>query len=197
MPKLILAVLVIAGLAFAAIPALADVTVSAEGVVTAIDGSAGTFDLQSDAGDVYTVDPPDDFNLSILTVGAKVRVEGTLAGGVITASAVELAELDDDDDDASSSDNQGFYCRTPSARHPALKRLAQQYNEPYAELLYYFCEWHFGVGEIKLALETAETLNNGTTFGQILELKRETGGWGRVWQHYGMNGGDRAKKNGK
>lgn len=236
------------GLAVVA-PAMAAVNVSAFGEVTAIDGAAGTFQLRAESGDFFEVVPPADFELSDLSLGDEVLVEGTLDSGVITASIVviledvevrvvgeviairplifvirtdngvitrvlppedfDLSSLEredrvlvqgflvdgrieatsvtllprDDDDREGPYAKDGYYCRTPSARHPALNSLALAYDEPYSELLYYFCEWRFGVGEIKLALQSAET--TGLYFGEILEMKRELGGWGQVWKQLG------------
>jgi len=257
MTRSALVVALIAGLAFlVAIPAMAAIQISAIGEVTAVDSIAGTFQIQTEEGDTYEVVPPEGFDLSSLSTGDPVLAEGTLAGGVITATAVVLldeeAELtvigevtavgddsfeiltedegvfvvfppadfdlgslelgdrvvvqgslsdseitassvvelpaDDDDDRDGPFDKDGYYCRTPSARHPALNRLALAYGEPYSELLYYFCEWRFGVGEIKLALQTAVNLGGSMDFGDILEMKREVGGWGQVWQQLGVRG---------
>ncbi|MEX2162575.1 MAG: hypothetical protein WD751_11790 [Anaerolineales bacterium] len=189
MTKTILIASLLVGLGVVAIPTLAAANMTADGIVTAIDGVAGTFDLQAESGDTYTVNPPDDFDLASLSIGARAQVRGSLDEGVITASRVALLAEDDGESASALDAKDGFYCRTASARHPALNNLATQYDEPYADLLHYFCEWRFGVGEIKLALQTADALNDGTSFGQILELKRELGGWGQVWQHYGVKGG--------
>jgi hypothetical protein len=257
MNKIGLGVGVLAALALVfAVPALAAVQVSAIGEVTAVDSVAGTFQIQTEEGDTYEVVPPDGFDLNSLSTGDPVLAEGTLAGGVITATAVVLLDeeveltvigevtavgddsfeiltedeevftvvppddfdlgslelgdrvlvqgslsdseitasnvvelpADDDDDRDGPFDKDGYYCRTPSARHPALNRLALAYGEPYSELLYYFCEWRFGVGEIKLALQTAVNLGGSMDFGDILEMKREVGGWGQVWQQLGVRG---------
>ena len=258
MTKSVLGVVLVTVLALViAIPALAAVNVSAMGEVTLVDSVAETFQMQSDEGDDFEVVPPDGFDLYFLSVGYQVLVEGTLAGGAITAAIVVLLDEDADlsvvgavsaigaetfeittedgdifmvtppeDFDLSSmeigdrvlvqgtlsgseiaasnvvelpanEDNEhqngpfakdGYYCRTPEAFHPALDELAMAYDKPYSELLFYFCEWHFGVGEIKLALQSAMDLNNGMDFGDILEMKPELGGWGLAWQLLGLKG---------
>lgn len=256
MTKKLLGVSLVAVLAvLAAVPALAAVTVVAEGEVTAIDAVAGTFQIQSEAGDTFEVNPPAGFDLATLSVGAQVHVEGTLAGGVITATLVELitagdevvvtgevtavgdadftldvdgtiytvvppdgfdlaslevgaavtvtgtlldgvitatsVELAADEDEGKG----GFYCLNLDARHPALNGLATVYGEPYAELLGFFCEGRFGVGEIMLALQTAAVTD--LELGEVLGMRSDLGGWGQVWHSLSMNGGERAKGNGK
>ena len=139
------------------------------------------FVIRTADGVIYRVLPPEDFDLSSLEREDRVLVQGSFVDGRIEATSVTLLSPFDDEDGPFAKD--GYYCRTPSARHPALNSLALAYDEPYSELLYYFCEWRFGVGEIKLALQTAE--NSGLYFGEILEMKRELGGWGQVWQQLG------------
>ena len=86
------------------------------------------------------------------------------------------------------SPKSGYYCTNPDDHHPALDRLAEQYDWPYTEVLRWFCEGRFGVGEIKHAFETWVAIDKRMTPNEILALKVELGGWGKVWQELGLKG---------
>ncbi len=82
----------------------------------------------------------------------------------------------------------GFYCTHPDQHQPALYALSVAYNTPYSQILSWFCNGRFGVGEIMLALQTSVAVNGRYTPEQILALKVEMGGWGKVWQFLGLKG---------
>jgi hypothetical protein len=81
--------------------------------------------------------------------------------------------------------------------HPVLMDLAETYAVDYEDLLAYFCEDEFGVGEIRLALITAEREGVDLTYEEILAMRLEDGikevGWGLIWQELGLIG--RARQN--
>ena len=83
--------------------------------------------------------------------------------------------------------------------HPVLMSLAQRYDVEYDDLLDFFCEYKFGVGEIRLALSTAERERIELKYDQILEMRLENGmkqiGWGLIWQELGLIG--RGRQNGE
>jgi hypothetical protein len=76
--------------------------------------------------------------------------------------------------------------------HPALHQLAERFDVAYPELLVFFCEGQFGIGEIKLALETAQREGVELSYDDILGTRSkddETGqGWGQIWQGMGLIG---------
>jgi hypothetical protein len=82
--------------------------------------------------------------------------------------------------------------------HPVLTRLAETYEVAYEDLLEYFCDFEFGVGEIRLALVTAERDDVTYTYKQLLEWRYAEGmkdvGWGRIWQELGLIGRGRQNK---
>ena len=88
----------------------------------------------------------------------------------------------------------GYYCENPSDPHPVAAGIAERFNVPYDEVLGHFCDGtingngRYGLGEIGLAYQTAETLADGTTAEELLAMKSELGGWGKVWQSYGLIG---------
>ena len=86
--------------------------------------------------------------------------------------------------------------------HPTLLYLAEIFDVAYEELLVYFCEYDFGIGEIKLALVTAQQSDGELTYQDILEWRLvedgengEATGWGIIWQELGLIGRNR-KENG-
>jgi len=76
--------------------------------------------------------------------------------------------------------------------HPVLMSLADTYKVDDKDLLAYFCEEEFGVGEIRLALITAMREGIDLTYDQILEMRFKEGikevGWGLIWQELGLIG---------
>lgn len=81
--------------------------------------------------------------------------------------------------------------------HPVLLSLATTYEVEYSALEAYFCEG-FGVGEIKLALQTAEKTEDEDLWSEFLDMRKgeEGKGWGEIWQELGLIGKDKEKDNG-
>ncbi len=95
--------------------------------------------------------------------------------------------------------------------HPALTRIANIFDVEYDELVTWFCDYNFGIGEIGLALVTAQRLDNNNenelTYEDILmwRLEGQNGnddngdeeengkkvGWGIIWQELGLIGNRR------
>lgn len=90
----------------------------------------------------------------------------------------------------------GYYCTNPDDHHPALYRLGEQYNTPYETVLGWFCNGRFGVGEIKHAFEASVAVEGRYSPEQILAMKVEMGGWGKVWQFLGLYGNSNDHGNG-
>jgi len=106
---------------------------------------------------------------------------------------VELEDEDEDEMDDEMGDDMepSDYCSS-DLEHPALVKLADSYGVKYSDLLPYFCEQGFGVGEIMLALKTAEREDVDKTYEVILEDRSPDGqkdvGWGEIWQELGLIG---------
>jgi hypothetical protein len=81
--------------------------------------------------------------------------------------------------------------------HPVLTSLAETYEVEYDDLLEYFCVYEFGVGEIRLALATAERVD-GVLYTDLLDWRYAEGmkdvGWGLIWQELGLIGRGRQNK---
>jgi hypothetical protein len=99
-------------------------------------------------------------------------------------------EMDEDNEDMDMS----LIC-SGEMDHPVLLSLAESYEVEYSELAGYFCEG-YGVGEIKLALQTAEkTEGEEDLWSDYLEMRKgeEEMGWGEIWQDLGLIGKDKNK----
>jgi len=73
--------------------------------------------------------------------------------------------------------------------HPVLKRLSENYDVVYEDLVDYFCKDDVGVGEIRHALATAEILDDETiTYETLLEMFIGGMDWGEIWKEYDLIG---------
>ncbi len=73
--------------------------------------------------------------------------------------------------------------------HPVLAGLASRFDVPYETLLGYFCNDNLGVGEIALALFTAQHSDGGVDLPTLISQRLDQGlGWGQIWQGLGMIG---------
>lgn len=73
--------------------------------------------------------------------------------------------------------------------HPAIFRIAKRYGTTYEELLTYFCDYEFGVGEIFLMMETINRMSGEVSQEEIFAMRAEEElGWGEIWQGMGLIG---------
>jgi hypothetical protein len=82
-----------------------------------------------------------------------------------------------------------------AALQPIAASLATSYGVPYEQIMGWFCDGNYGLGEIMHALETGE--KTGVPAEDLLGLKTELGGWGRVWQGLGLIGRSEDKPSGQ
>lgn len=171
-----------------AFPVLAEEEIEVTGAVVSVGDTS--FDIELEDGTIYTVIPPEDFVLEGLSAGYIVEVEGELEDETITAFkiVIETEENDDEEEEVGTNREDNFFCMNPQMSHPALHRLAERYEADYEEVLAYFCETNYGIGEIMLAFATSKKLDDESTVLDMLEMKTEMNGWGKVWQSLGMIG---------
>lgn len=169
---------------FTVIPAFAATDAAVSGTVLSIDAVAGTFQIGTEAGDTLTVTPPTGFDLTTLMVGDVLAIEGSLEESNLTATNVVPVV---DDGDQEEKVNKGFFCTNAESSQPALTNLAEEYSADYTQLLDWFCSGHYGVGEIMLALRASQG-NEGVSAQDLLDMRSEAGGWGKVWQELGLVG---------
>ena len=91
-----------------------------------------------------------------------------------------------DDDDEELTEEEAGYCAGVGT-HPVIQRLSETYGVAYEDILGWFCQGRYGLGEIMHALQTADP-DDGTTPEQLLGRKTELGGWGQVWQELDLIG---------
>jgi len=93
-------------------------------------------------------------------------------------------------------ENEDFFCSADSEdAHPVVAGIAETYEVDYETVLEMFCagdgeeeNGHTGLGEIMLAFQTAEILDDGTTADDLLTRRGEGEGWGEIWQELGLIG---------
>ncbi len=95
------------------------------------------------------------------------------------------AILEDADEEESGVEGAAEGC-VGVEPHPVAERLAGSYGVPYEQIMSWFCDGDYGFGEIMHALETGQ--ETGVPAADLLVLKTELGGWGRVWQGLGLIG---------
>lgn len=148
-------------------PVAAETSVS--GTVQSVDYATCTVTILTDAGDTVVVHLPDGADCSGIAVGDAVSYTGAFnADGSFSAI-----------DPTADYVNNGFYCSNPDVQHPALTKLADNYEADYQSLLNEFCEGGLGVGGIHHALAAASMY--GVSMDEILAM-RETMGWGQIWK---------------
>jgi hypothetical protein len=159
--------------------------------VLSIDLEAGTFEIETPEGETLTVIPPEGFDLSTLAVGDLVLVEGVVDGDTLTATSIVPASSEVDEGEDEDGGKNGFYCTNADASHPALANLAESFEADYGQLLSWFCEDGFGVGQIMLALATSQISEGAMSADDALAARAEGAGWGQVWKDLGLKGPDR------
>ena len=151
------------------------------GTVMSIDLVAGTFTVETEEGDTFTVVPPEDFDLTTLQEGDEVEVEGTLAeDGTVLAISVKIEVADDEDDQDEVDDEINYFCRPETEeQHPVAVAIAETYGVPEEQVMAWFCENGFGFGQIMLALQTSQA--SGGDANELLARRSAGEGWGQIW----------------
>ncbi len=98
-----------------------------------------------------------------------------------------IGSSDDDSEEFTEEEEEELAYCVGVEPHPVAQRLAETYGVPYEDIMTWFCEGRYGLGEIMHALQTSDD-EDGTIPEQILLRKTELGGWGQVWQELGLIG---------
>jgi hypothetical protein len=155
------------------------------GTVTGLAGSDFLFTPKGSA-DVLTVTPTDGY---IAMEGDVVIVTGWQEGDMIVDASVEVLFKGDGSDLV----KQGHFCTMLDDTHPVAQRLAEENGMYYEQVMSWFCVGNFGFGEIKNAFKAGTMLDGDHTVAEILAMKEEMGGWGKVKQELGLIGKDKNK----
>jgi hypothetical protein len=98
-------------------------------------------------------------------------------------------------DNGEPDEPNAFCADRDGRRHPVGGRLADVYEVvDYQQIMGWFCDQHFGFGEILLALQTSQIPSVTYTPGDLLQMKTDLGGWGEVWKALGYNGRPKANR---
>jgi len=156
------------------------------GTVTGLAGGDFLFTPKGSAG-ALTVTPTDGY---AAMGGDIVIVTGWQEGSTIIDASVEVLFKGDGSDLV----KQGHFCTmVMEDTHPVAQRLAEENGLYYEQVMSYFCVGNFGFGEIKNAFKAEKMLNGDKTVAEILAMKEEMGGWGKVKQELGLIGKDKDK----
>lgn len=167
------------------------------GRVTAIDTLGGTLTLETDEAEVFTVLPPEGFDLSLVALGNLYEVEGTLEDGIVLATKLKFEDDDADEAEGEEQDEEdqedkglSFFCRPEAQKdHPFAAALAETYDTESSKIMGWFCDGGYGFGQIMLALQTASRM--GVDAGELLARRSAGEGWGKIWVEMGLIGKDR------
>lgn len=112
-----------------------------------------------------------------LIVGALLAIFGLLLPGSGQALAAPVAQDGD-------GDGQNRFCGDAEVQHPLAAGLIETYGVTNDQLMAWFCEGHFGFGQIALALQTSQL--TGDTPDALLSQRSEGRGWGQIWHDAGI-----------
>jgi hypothetical protein len=115
---------------------------------------------------------------------------GLIGSGEFDPDEDDDDEGEDDPEDEFDDDKTLSEVCSGEMDHPVLLRMADEFDVTYESIKSYFCEDNFGIGEIKLALETAEHEDVEMTWEELLEW-RHNAGWGEIKQELGLIGKDK------
>jgi hypothetical protein len=110
----------------------------------------------------------------------------TLSLTLILLLALAPAALADD------GEPNAFCADLEGRQHPVGSRIALGYGVEYDTVMDWFCNGHYGFGQIMLALQTSQFVNISPT--DLLAMNSESGGWGLVWQELGFTGRPKADR---
>lgn len=144
---------------------------------------AGTFEFMTKGGATLTVTPTADY---IPMAGDVLIVVGWQEGDMLEAISINVLFKGD----GSDLIKQGHFCTELDDSHPVAARLAEEYGVYYEQIMSWFCVGNFGFGEIKNAFKANQKLE-GYSAEEILAMKEELGGWGKVKQELGLIGKDK------
>ena len=182
--QMIAAMLMVLTMALVAVQPVAaqETEVEIVGTVASIDEASGSFTVETETGETYTVVPGEGFDFSTLAVGDTVEVQGTVnEDETISALNITVEGQEEEQEDTST----GYYCTQSEDQHPFGARLAERYETDYETLQEWFCDG-FGWGQIMLALQTSEITEGDPA--ALLEARRGGQGWGQIWQELKLIG---------
>ena len=153
------------------------------GKVTAIGLTAGTFTFQAKTGVIFTVTPPEGFDLASLGTGDVLIVTGWQETDTLIATSIQLLFNGDGE-----GNKGGNYCQNLNNIHKVAQSLAERSGLYYEQIMSWFCVDRLGFGEIQNAIKANEKLEGSVSVAEILAMKTELGGWGKVKQELGLIG---------
>ncbi len=115
---------------------------------------------------------------------ALMAVISLLVVGASSGRALAAANHQDDGGEGESGTNP--HCTSGGAQHPMAVRLAETYGTSYEQVMQWFCEGQYGLGQIAMALQTSQL--TGQPPESLLAARGEGRGWGQIWKEQGLIG---------
>jgi hypothetical protein len=177
-------------------PAPEETEVSGE--IVSFSEADGTVTIKLEDGTLVTIHMPEGFDFTNLHEGDTLTaLVSEDENGETVASEVTVTPGEEEEEDQPATRNPA-YCSAFGAEtdvegeegevvagkhHPVGEKIAATYNVTYEEVMGYFCHGA-GFGQIMLALQTQEITQ--TPAADLLQMKKEQGGWGQLWHSLGI-----------
>jgi len=172
--------------------------INIKGEVTAMDN--GTLTVTSNKGETYTINIPDEMNVSTVQVGDSILVKATAGeGGTWIAESIKLvgngnAKNDDDEKTEGFKDNSAFCADGKQVKpHPLAPKIAERFGVSEEMVMGYFCDG-YSIGAIMLAIKTSQMEGVTASTGDLLADRAAGNGWGLIWKELKLIG---SEKNGQ
>ena len=165
-----------------------------KGEVVAVDTEQGVVTLETRKSEFVMVKLPPDVDAEAIEVGDWMLIKGTRdQDDVIVAEwfkPVGRGKDNSNEDKAEGKKDNSAFCDPEKQEkfHPLAAKIGERYAVGEGWVMDNFCEG-YGMGAIMLALKTSQL--DGSDAGELLEMRAEGKGWGRIWLEKGLIGSEK------
>ena len=174
-----------------------------KGVVTGIKGD--TITVQTRQGETYVVSVPPGVAIGPVDVGDTVLIKAAagendtwfarsvkVVGAGDDEDEDEIEIEDDDDGDAEGFRDHSAFCAEGKQEgpHPLAPKIAERYGVSADMVMDFFCDG-YSMGAIMLAIKTSQMEGVDAAPGDLLLMRAEGEGWGRIWQELRLIGSEK------
>jgi hypothetical protein len=162
----------------------------------------GSFQLTVGGDKSLTILVPDDFEFEDIAIDSEFELNIKYNKGLEEWMLYKLEE--EEQEEEREREEEGYFCSEDAEeQHPVALAIVDTYKEDFPDISYetvigMFCEGEgeegsarTGFGNIMLAFHTAE--ETGEDVNDILAMKEDGTGWGKIWQEMGLIGKDSEK----
>ena len=165
------------------------------GTIISVDDVSGSFTVQTETGETYTIVPDTAYDLTTVQVDAQVTINGTLNedGSISPGESGIIVEETPEPDEIVDTTTTNYYCGQSEDQHPFGTLLAEEYGTDYATLQSWVCDSGSSWGQVMLALKTGKL--TGESADTYLAARNDGFGWGQIWQEAGLIGKEKQIQN--